>query len=140
MASPVDPDADDPLVRALRTLPPSGRSALRRAVLAALGRPIDPDEPATDAINTEAEPVAVADAGERLCDLVARAAREGAGAPLVRLDQADGSFALLASSEHLWSLADRVDELEVALRILAVAAAGELGEERLESLLVELGA
>ncbi|MEJ7783370.1 MAG: hypothetical protein WKF96_01115 [Solirubrobacteraceae bacterium] len=140
MASPADPDADDPLLRALRTLPPIGRSALRRALLTGLGRSVESDSLAADTINTEAEPVPVADASRRLSDLVARAAHEGARAPLVRLDQADGSSALLASSEHLWSLVDRVDELEVSLRILAVASIRELGAERLEALLAELGA
>lgn len=140
MAPPAQPDADDPLLRALRTLPPSGRAALRRALLAALDRPAPADGADPGTANRETEPVPVADAAGRLPELVARVADGGAQAPLVRLDRGDGSFALLVSSERLWSLDDRADELEVALRTLAVASVRELGVERMDALLGELGA
>jgi hypothetical protein len=130
--------SEDPLERALRTLTPDARAALRRAVERALGHAVEPTS-AASIVNTDAETASVPLDAERQRALVARASTEGAGAPVVRLDDGE-AFALLISPEHFWTLADRVDELEVALRTLATAVArGFDSPERLEWLLARLG-
>ncbi len=119
---------DTPLHRALRALTPDARAALRRALAAAQDRPYA-QALAAELVNTEVE-----ETGLPLDPaLVRRAAAERARAPMVRVAEGE-DYALLVSPEHVWTLADRVDELEVALQVLATALA-HTDPERLRELL-----
>jgi len=75
-----------------------------------------------------------ADAAARLGELVAKARREGAACPMVRLGEKKGATALLVSGDHVWRLVDAVDELQTALEALATLLAGLISPEQAATL------
>jgi uncharacterized protein with PhoU and TrkA domain len=118
-------------------LTPAARAALRRGLLAALGRHAAAEVLAADLVNTESEILDVSTAAADLATLVARAAQEAERAPVVRLDGEDG-YALLTSPQHLWRLVDRVNELEVAIHVLATFCVRDLAQAAHMERLLEL--
>jgi uncharacterized protein with PhoU and TrkA domain len=139
MTSPIrGQPTEDPLERAVLALTPDARAALRRGLLAALGRPDGATEVlAADLVNTEAEVLDVSSAAADLATLVARAAQAAQRAPVVRVDGDDG-YALLTSPQHLWRLVDRVNELEVAIHVLATFCVRDLAQAAPMEQLLEL--
>lgn len=128
----------DHVVRVARELPPAARRALLRAVLAAVERRSAPlADLAPARLSSEAEILPAEEASARLESLIRRASQAGPQAPLVRLD-ADEDYAVLTSGERWWQLSDRVDELTLALHVLATTVARELGTTELERLAQEL--
>jgi hypothetical protein len=125
--------------QAIAALTPEARTALVRALRGGLGdSPREAVELAADLINTDVELVSVPLDEREQRRLVARASELSTRAPVARIEDG-GAFALLVSAEHLWALADRVDELEVALGVLATACVLHLGgRAALEALLAEL--
>ncbi len=134
-------DESDPFAHALDRLPPDARTALRRAVLNAMGHPeAVPAEAAAELVNMDAQTVPLAEAQRELPMLVARTSSGAGRAPIVRID-GDDCFALLVSPDHVWRLVDRVDELEVALHVLANASLRGLdAHDQLQDLLNRLTA
>ncbi len=111
------------------------RVALCQILAAALGERAQIDDVlGAELVNTETEALTTTDAARDLKQLIGRAAERGEEAPMVRIGVLP-EVALLVSPDHIWTLANRVDELEIALRALAVAAVDVLAERsRLEAL------
>lgn len=131
----------DPFDHAVAKLTPAARSALRRSLLLALGLPRRRPPPlAVDLVNTEVEMLDLTLEPGRLGDHIARASRDGERAPPVLVGHAE-DYALLTSAQHLWRLVDRVDELELAIRVLASACVRGLAQAPpMERLLEQLDA
>ncbi len=126
LGSPDDGELSVTLREAVGRLTEHSRAALRRSLDAALGTAVAGEVLAADLVNTRAEPLDVEAAPAALPELIRRAWDEGAGAPMVRLEDGE-RYALLVSSEHLWRLADQVDEVELAVQVLSSALVGGLG-------------
>jgi hypothetical protein len=131
-------DDADPCDRAIDRLTPDARAALGRSLLRALGRRPPPEAHADDRLNTTIEVLAATATARELTAAVTRAASQQERSPLVRLGEEDG-YVLLASPRHLWRLAERIDELELALAVLASAwVRGMAGTRAMEELLRKL--
>lgn len=99
-----------------------------------------PDVLAVDLVNTAFEVFDLTSETGRLAEHVARASLDAERAPLVRISNGD-DYALLTSPQHLWRLVDRVDELELAIGVLAGACVRGLTDpRRMERLLQQLDA
>jgi hypothetical protein len=127
--------SDDRLGQALAGLTPASRQAVELSLLGAIGQSGSEEPPlGAELVNVDPELVGMPVSEERLRELVQRADREGAQAPIVRLGE-EGEFALLVSRRHVWDLVDRVDELQAALDALAIACAqGPHGSDRIHEL------
>jgi hypothetical protein len=105
---------------------PIAARALARALHAA-GRgdgrePLAPAALEETGVCLDAEIVVEADVAARLAELVERARRDGAAAPIARLGAKMGRGSLLVSGDHVWRLVDAIDDLQLALDALATAA------------------
>lgn len=135
-----DEHGADPSAGTMAKLTPAARGALRRSLLYALERPPSPAILAAQLVNTTVETLDLTRGMTMLAQFVARASRDAERAPLVRVDHG-GDYALLTSAPHVWRLVDRIDELEIAIAVLAGACVRGFGQtERMERLLEELDA